>query len=441
MLQPDTNLFVEGRCVQRKTTHVVILSWLLITLVLYVWHAVGGAERILRVPFSSEWVSFVDDRSQGGTSESTLSVSPNRIHLQCQLKKTSAWPFCEIKIDLEKWQEKGLDLSRYRAVGINLDLRSPTPNERVRVYLRNFNTQYSTPVDPVSMKFNAVEYSPTVSEGLRRVALSTFQVLSWWIADYKIPVEASLVELDDVRWIEIATGSHVNEGNYELTLKQLEFYGEWISQTELFQWLLGSWVLLAVLWLLAESRQLRRHLRRSTEETTQWQQAALEFQQTALLQAEQAQRDPLTGAYNRYGLSVWLETQPTTPVDQMTLLYLDLDHFKSINDTHGHEAGDAVLRQFCQLVQALATEEMRLIRWGGEEFLLFCPNIDAQAGRQFAETLRQSVIRSVWCEGISVTVSIGIAEWQGEEFSCWIARADKALYQAKSEGRNCCVLG
>ncbi len=424
-----------------KKTNVVIALWLLLTLVAYGWHAVGGAERTLTVPVSPEWISAVDDRSQGGHSSSSVVFSPDHALLNCHIRKRGTWSFCELKVDLTQWQQTGLNLMRYRSIGLDLDLlKSPTPNERVRVFLRNYDDVYSNQEDPVSLKFNGIEFRPKMNQGPKRIPLSRFQVSSWWIADYQIPVEKAFLQLDNVQWIEIATGDYVNEGEYQLRLNGLAFHGEWISQTELFHILLASWVILAGFWLILDARRLRNDLRRSAAETSQWRSRAKQFHQDALLQAEQAQKDALTGAANRYGLRLWLDQHPE-PNGSITLLYLDLDHFKQINDNYGHNIGDQVLTCFSHAIAKIHSEDDLFVRWGGEEFLLFCSNLTDDDGVRLAKQIQANLKLVNWPLPSSVTVSIGIAQWQGEAFSEWIHRADNALYHAKNNGRDCCMIG
>ncbi len=117
---------------------------------------------------------------------------------------------------------------------------------------------------------------------------------------------------------------------------------------------------------------------------------------------------------------------------------VDIDHFKSVNDQHGHAAGDAVLQQVGEVMrQKLRTCDL-VGRWGGEEFLIYAPESDLMGGCGLAEHVRSSVARGDFLPGKPVTVSIGVAAHEpGETIDELLARADKALYAAKSSGRNC----
>ncbi|AXK73356.1 GGDEF domain-containing protein [Lysobacter sp. TY2-98] len=153
-----------------------------------------------------------------------------------------------------------------------------------------------------------------------------------------------------------------------------------------------------------------------------------------------ASRDPLTGVANRRAMdremhiAVEAFRRHRMPVG---LLVMDLDHFKRINDEFGHEAGDDVLVHFTRVVQSSCRAGDRLFRYGGEEFVLLVPGIDADTLRRLAEVLREAVSVRVRAGTRAVTVSIGGAVLQPDEDSgAWIARADAAMYEPKREGRD-----
>ena len=150
--------------------------------------------------------------------------------------------------------------------------------------------------------------------------------------------------------------------------------------------------------------------------------------------------DPLTGAENRRALEPELEIaiagfrRDGRPV---ALALIDLDHFKKINDRHGHEVGDAVLQDFVRVVQASVRRTDRLFRYGGEEFVLLMPATD-ELGLELAMShLRAQIRAGLTARGEPVTVSIGGAILRmGEDRDAWFSRADDALYRAKDSGRN-----
>jgi diguanylate cyclase (GGDEF)-like protein len=167
----------------------------------------------------------------------------------------------------------------------------------------------------------------------------------------------------------------------------------------------------------------------------------IEEQQRAL--EERAYNDALTGLHNRVLLSATLEQameQSRRTGLPMTLLSLDLDWFKAINDGLGHEAGDAALRGVADIIRQRIRRSDRAFRLGGEEFLAFLYGTDQEQGRQVAEELRTAVASQPLIPGRSITVSIGVASYCGDEdWESWLRRCDENLYGAKAKGRNSVV--
>jgi diguanylate cyclase (GGDEF)-like protein len=165
---------------------------------------------------------------------------------------------------------------------------------------------------------------------------------------------------------------------------------------------------------------------------------------------ESALRDRLTGAYNRGAFDDRLSSEFQTSRTRGTplaLLLFDIDHFKSLNDNYGHQAGDAVLREVVQSVQRALRAEDVLARYGGEEFAVILKNVSSRSVHVMAERVRVAVeeLQIDWQgQEIRATISVGGAYLARtaviEEPSAMVAAADEALYQAKHQGRNRVVL-
>jgi two-component system, cell cycle response regulator len=157
-------------------------------------------------------------------------------------------------------------------------------------------------------------------------------------------------------------------------------------------------------------------------------------------------RDFLTGAFNRRYLDERLAGEMAFAKRHkrpLSLVMLDLDHFKAINDTHGHSIGDAVLQRVAQLLQTRVRTEDVVVRFGGEEFVILCRDTEPTSAVTMAERLRRLIAERPVCIGVlelPVTVSLGIAG-MGEDCqspASLIEAADRQLYRAKGEGRNRC---
>ena len=161
-------------------------------------------------------------------------------------------------------------------------------------------------------------------------------------------------------------------------------------------------------------------------------------------------KDPLTGLANRRFLYATLDREidrVTRAGDSALLMMLDIDHFKSINDAHGHLAGDLVLQSVARTLSACVRPMDTVARYGGEEFAVVLPSCQATFARAVAERMRRAIettpVRISPVEQVNVTVSVGGAfalQWIRSTKQLWAERADQQLYLAKQAGRNCIVL-
>jgi len=154
----------------------------------------------------------------------------------------------------------------------------------------------------------------------------------------------------------------------------------------------------------------------------------------------QAVTDPLTGAFNRRHMESWLAAaiarrkRLSSPA---SVLLMDVDHFKQINDQRGHEAGDRVLQGIVALIRKRARALDLLFRVGGDEFALLLPDTHEPDAATFAHQLRATLAEAPILAGWPLSVSIGVSELQPDEsLDNWMRHADDALYRAKKAGRN-----
>ena len=155
--------------------------------------------------------------------------------------------------------------------------------------------------------------------------------------------------------------------------------------------------------------------------------------------------DPLTQAMNRRAFDIDLATTLQThqlSQSPCTLAIIDLDHFKSVNDTFGHEVGDELLVEMVQTLRMHQRKRDRLYRFGGEEFILLLPDTDVRGAQYALDGLREKIFQTLKRpDGKPVSVSIGAATLEpGERGAFWLTRADAALYRAKNGGRNRVVM-
>ena len=202
---------------------------------------------------------------------------------------------------------------------------------------------------------------------------------------------------------------------------------------EVFQWLALAIVLISVSFIGGNISSLRRDLSASRKK----------LQASLIKIREMAIHDDLTGFYNRHHLMELIETENSRSVrtgSVFSLVMMDIDKFKNINDTFGHQAGDNVLITFSAIIRSILRKTDFCGRYGGEEFLIVLTETDIQEAKVFAERIRACVEESFFPDlgaDSRVTVSIGIARHRNkEDVEKTISRADEAMYKAKKGGRN-----
>ena len=150
--------------------------------------------------------------------------------------------------------------------------------------------------------------------------------------------------------------------------------------------------------------------------------------------------DRLTGVYNRIKIDEIIEAalkKQKRYKEIFSVILLDIDHFKHVNDTHGHLMGDTILKDFASILKGSVRETDFVGRWGGEEFIIVCPKTDKEGAVGLAQNLRAKIENSLFATRDKQTASFGVVECkEKDDISSIIDNADKALYRAKKSGRN-----
>lgn len=156
-------------------------------------------------------------------------------------------------------------------------------------------------------------------------------------------------------------------------------------------------------------------------------------------------RDHLTKLYNRrYIQDIYLREieRSIRKNKSLSILLIDIDNFKKINDIYGHSVGDEVLQEISKIMVTIARKSDITARWGGEEFLILCPETDLKEAEVFTLRLVESIDNNIFKGVGNVTVSIGVTNTSiNENLETVVHRADEYLYQAKANGKNCYIAG
>jgi diguanylate cyclase (GGDEF)-like protein len=412
--------------------------WLIVlTLALLTWHRYGMDRVFIIAPGSGFHYEALDDRVQGGDSIASVEPADNAMVLNCRLGTKYTWPYCQMVIRVSAIPG-GIDFTPYDSITFDVAYTGPGLHS-VRFYLRNFEPDISSWADHASLKVNEVEF-PVSESGKLTVPLKFFRVASWWVENRNTPLMSTDMRINKVPYVELSTGGFPAQGVHRIEIKSIQFNGKWISQKQLVMALVGAWLMFSISWLIIALQYFRANLLAAKLRLSRLQSLNQVLKLETKELAGQVRTDPLTGALNRAGLREFLMTQWQSGIpagSPLCVIFADLDHFKDINDRHGHGMGDRVLQEFTALVQNEIRSHDRLVRWGGEEFLILCQDTRADQGEVLAEKLRAAITRYSWPENLSLSCSFGVTmNIPDEDFGVMIARADRALYNAKKGGRD-----
>jgi diguanylate cyclase (GGDEF)-like protein len=333
--------------------------------------------------------------------------------------------------------DQGLDLHRFDRIEIDMSYEGPSP--LVRLAARNLDRRFSKVEDTNSARFHSVNLRRRDIVKPVQVELNELTVPDWWIVRYDLPREFNRPGLENA--ISVLIDMPLMEANqhHEMQLRSLTLKGRWIHRDQVYLGILCAWLLGAVLTVANGWAQLRHSHSRQQREidalTARTRQLRVEQEKLRRL----ATIDELTGVLNRRGLEQALNDYEDA-AQGMTLVMLDIDHFKRINDRLGHDCGDEVLKRVAAVVAANLRASDVLGRYGGEEFVIACQGTRLRDATRLAEKLRERVEQNEVRNGgvrISVTASFGVAlAPPGGSATDALKRADAALYRAKEAGRN-----
>jgi len=387
---------------------------------------------------SDGFVAKYDDSGNGGLSTSEI-TDPKGMSWVCNLVESDTYMYCGFELVLDEEREDGLNLSNFDQVRFWLDYNGPT--QSIRFYLRNYDPRYSKPHVNDSTKYNQVEFNADLAEGGQWVELSMsdFFVANWWFQANRLPPNLALPQFDNIVVIDVQTGTSGREGTHEFTLSEIEFTGQVISSERWYQGIVGTWLGLAMLFLIVRTWRLKQELNQRQARERELMQVNQLLDSRSRTLEEKSKTDPLTGAFNRKGIedAIALGLIERREGKPLSLIMVDVDRFKPINDHYGHAVGDQVLTGLSSLVKHNIRGTDLFARWGGEEFVLVCRDTELREAAGLAEKLRALLAEEEFERVGRITASFGVATFrQGETLDEIFNRVDQALYKAKEFGRN-----
>ncbi len=409
-----------------------------ISLALILWQQWGMNKVIDVYPNSDIQIFARGDYINGGRSESTLTQSRDGTKLHCETKPSNTFAFCNLEVTLGTSSQKGEDLRQFDHLLLWLDHKSSV-QDTVLVYLINSEINSSNSKSNYSNKSNMKTILPAPGRSFYRLPLRDFSVPSWWILQNKATGPAAETNLNNVISLSIATGDSNKTRSVDILLKKAQFTGKWLAANTLYWFLFLSWIATISVhagyrvYQLSEQLKLKRIQNIKLEELNNF--LSIQKNEFELL----AKTDSLTGLSNRAGTREILQKIQSQHNSDCSLIMFDIDFFKQLNDTYGHEEGDNVLRELAKLVTTFVRETDHIARWGGEEFIILCPETNLQNAVALATNLQKHIAATPLTYHRCITCSFGVSQYQLEgknSIKSMFTSADLAMYRAKKTGRN-----
>lgn len=410
----------------------------LLTIVIIVSHQYIPKKVITLLP-NADYPYFIHGPQDVVGSMTARWIDEGKRHWQCTFLPQHSYA-CGFSINISPEDHTtGLDLSSYD--GLNVKVKYSGDAQRIRIYVRNFDVSYGRGDPTESAKFqSAIIRAQDLHQSIF-VQLTEFRVAEWWINEFDVSREHAAPDFTNVTSVGF---DFINHGQHTLEIEQVELVGSRIQKETLYIATLAFWMVL-IFWegihrfylVYRESRIANQKISELKTDYELLEQEKSNFESLST-------KDALTGVLNRTGIQRNLGStfQPENENNRVGLLIFDIDHFKRINDSRGHDSGDRILKDFAELISANIREQDVFGRWGGEEFILVCFQKNKDQLLALAEKLRSVVAEHVFepDNPRNVTVSLGATMIQHDDtFETAFKRADLALYDAKSQGRNCVV--
>lgn len=331
----------------------------------------------------------------------------------------------------------GVDLSRYSEIRLAVEYHGKA--EQFRISLRNAFVDTNIATDN---KYHQVMLPIRKGAYVYNVPLDNLKVADWWLGPRSdsLSAEDREPQRDNVIHVGFDIETPMPIGQHYFKVLQFSVVAPWLSAASAGLWAAATLIYLATVGLLYHFLRLRVQLRERSEEMFGLVRKLQKVDTESAHFKRLSMYDPLTGLLNRRAaLELFEDFASRRSVTDTALILMDIDHFKQVNDTFGHEIGDDVLKSVSFAVLEVLREGDAAIRWGGEEILVICPKTSSEGAIRVAEKLRQG-IKSLRFDdsSLGVTASFGVANINPDEsFDQALRRADEALYHAKGSGRDC----
>lgn len=405
-----------------------------------------------RIPLASDERSApgtYDDKDKNGGNSTVHWLTDHPKGFLCEIRDGAKFKACGVTLtfttkafkyshDDPSAFNKQIEALRYEDFrhinGFDIDISYKGDADHLRLYLRNAKERNIEGTDQEPEKFMSVSIRKNETNKPIFINLHEFHVPNWWMDTHAKSRLEGQPEFNNVFQLGVDVPYDVPNGTHIFTINKINIVKNWFPVATIYIAITAMWLSVFLLEGLFRVHKLYRDNQRHHKSLKILESRYNELQ-------NEANQDALTKVYNRRGLDHVIEIIFSTQKGaNLCIAVLDIDHFKQVNDTFGHDTGDIILEQVAQRITANLSNDLILGRWGGEEFLLINPNSNLEQLTLLTHKIR-SIIADTPFKSLKqahqVTVSIGCTAVRNQEtFSQAFGRADQALYSAKEQGRN-----
>jgi diguanylate cyclase (GGDEF)-like protein len=413
------------RSISRLEIVLAVLVFLSIVLLLIPENALLHKQTLNPQDYKS---NIFGDGTVGGQTQ-TKWIDQDTEHWLCDLKDATTNPYCSWQLVVVNREGKGIDLSGFQKITL-FGTSTGGAADYFRLYLRNRSPDYYVFDDTSTTKYNVIELPTAELDKGIEVNLADFKVADWWLSTKKIAPKHSHPEFNDILYIELQNGTLHRDGKQEFQIDRFELEGSLISQEFMYKAMIMVWIMSILCFLIYRVLLLNKTLKKNIA----YQKELVSINKLLNLENQKfedlAKTDPLTGLLNRLGIRDILYEGLTSwkrHKKPFSFVLLDIDHFKNLNDTHGHDVGDLVLKTLAKVLTENVRSTDYLARWGGEEFILVCPDTTLSDAKNIAELLRDKIEKMELPQTGPITASFGVATMATASLDTLFKSSDKAL--------------
>ncbi len=413
----------------------LLAAFLLTGLVIHCYQYIPKRELVL-IPGNDPITSYLDTT---GTSQFQWLNENNRSFRCTYNRPATRYKFCGLDVRQGDGIANGVDLSIYDEM--NVQIKYTGESEIIRLFMRNFSPEFSdiNNAQDTSKYLRILIPVNDLRESMV-IKVRDLAIPSWWILATEIPRSLSTPDINNIVHLGLDVPYPTPFGAHDLELKSLRLTGVYISRGDWYLLILSTWGVLLFIIAIKRDIAFQQKAKLSTQKLAKERVKSKLLKRVGEKYKELSMLDTLTGVFNRRGIYQFYDKCFTkAPLAKGAIIMLDIDHFKPVNDTYGHDIGDSVLHGMGKILRNSVRNHDTVGRWGGEEFIILCVNTDMNGAVFLAEKIRREVEEHTFDTSptLSITISLGVGLIKpGARLEDCVKLTDLAMYKAKQSGRN-----